>query len=133
MLSLSFECGTSTAGCSARPALRMRVNMSEMGSVIILPACFGHTRNQTVQRGFAERQTRHTELADVSVTATADGAAVHQPGWAGVTRQLGEARVITLGLQFSTHRGILLHRRRLALVALKPCFLRHKIYFSAKG
>src|SRR5690606_36657013 len=58
-------------------------------------------------------------------------------GWAGIARQLGQAGVITLGFQFSTDRGVFLHRFRLALVALFPGFLRHKnflnYYRSAKG
>ena len=34
MLSFIRECGNSTVGSNARPALRMRVNMSEIGSII---------------------------------------------------------------------------------------------------
>ena len=36
MLSFILECGISTAGSNARLALRMRVSMSEIGSVIVL-------------------------------------------------------------------------------------------------
>src|ERR1035441_9864203 len=53
-LSFIRECGISTAGSNARPALRMRVNMSEIGSVINLPAGFHYAGNQTVQRGLPE-------------------------------------------------------------------------------
>ena len=73
MLSFIRECGNSTAGSSARLALRMRVNMSEIGSlIIILPAGLGHAGNQAVQRGFAERQARTAELAQITVAAAAD-------------------------------------------------------------
>src|SRR5581483_1662330 len=126
MLSFILECGTSTAGSNARCALRIRVNMSEIGSIIILPARLRHTGNQTIQRRFAERQPRAAELPPVTPAASAHGATVHQPRWARVARQLREARVITLRLQFGAERGVFFHRLGFALVALFPCFLRHK-------
>src|SRR5215472_19316142 len=82
MLSFILECGISTAGSNARCALRIRVNMSEIGSIIKLPARLGHTGNQAIQRGFAERQTRATELAPISAAASAERAAVDHAGWA---------------------------------------------------
>src|SRR5215469_4133035 len=76
MLSFIFECGISTAGSNARCALRIRVNMSEIGSIIKLPARFGHTGDQAVQRGFAKRQTRTAELAPIAAAASAERTAV---------------------------------------------------------
>src|SRR6187399_910640 len=81
MLSLMRECGSSTVGNNARLALRMRVNMSEIGSIIKLPARFHYSGDQTIQRGFAERQPRATELAHVGVATAAHRAAVHQARW----------------------------------------------------
>src|ERR1035437_6077563 len=128
------ECGSSTTGTNAAPALRMRVNMSEIGSIKILPAGFRHTGNQTVQCGFTEGHARHPELAEEPPAAAAHRAPVDQPGWAGVTRQLRQAGVVALGLQFGAERGVFFHRLRLALVALQPCFFSHiKNYFSANG
>src|SRR5437868_1046630 len=99
MLSLVLECGTSTVGNNARLALRMRVNMSEIGSVISksflgLPTGFRDARDQSVQRGFAEREARTIELAQVTMAAAAGGAAIHQTHWARVTRQFRQAGVI---------------------------------------
>src|ERR1700754_1711621 len=82
MLSFILECGISTAGSNARCALRMRVNMSEIGSIIKLPACLRHTGNQSVQRSLAERQTRAAELAPITAPASAERAAVDHAGWA---------------------------------------------------
>src|SRR4051812_3858651 len=101
MLSLSFECGTSTAGNKARWGLRIRVNMSEMGSVIGLPTGFSDTRNEPVEGCFPELETRAGEFAQITVTTATDGAAVDHPGGTGVARQLREPGVILLRFEFS--------------------------------
>src|ERR1017187_3186520 len=133
-LSFIRECGISTVGSNARPALRMRVNMSEIGSVIKLPAGFHNAGDQTVQRGLPEGEARRGELAQITAPAAAGRAAVHQPRWAGVARQLRETGVVAPGLQFRADRGVFFYRFSFALVALNPCFLGHKIYyFSASG
>src|SRR5215469_254866 len=120
MLSFILECGISTAGSNARCALRIRVNISEIGSIINLPARLRHTRNQSIQRGFAEGQTRATELAPVATAAAAERAAIHHTRWAGVTRQLRQTGVVAFRLQFGAERGEFLHRLLLALIALFP-------------
>src|SRR4051794_9688417 len=120
MLSFILECGISTAGSNARCALRIRVNMSEIGSIIKLPTRLRHTRNQSVQRRFAERQTRTTELAPITAAASAERAAIHQAGWARVARQLRQSDVVAFRFQFGADRGVFLHRFRLALIALSP-------------
>src|SRR6266850_8578318 len=101
MLSFILECGISTAGSNARWALRIRVNISEIGSIIKLPARFGHTGNQAIQRRFAERQPRAAELPPVTPAASAHRTTVHQPRRTRVPRQLRQADIIALGLQFS--------------------------------
>src|SRR5436190_14978898 len=95
MLSLSLEWLTSTSGSNARLALRRRVNMSATGS-LILPARFGYTWDQAIQRAFPESQTGAAKLAEIAATAPAHGTTIHQTGWAGVARQLLEGRVILL-------------------------------------
>src|SRR5579872_2754470 len=62
----TFSCddGISTEGRSIATALRMRVSMSAMGSVIIKsPACLLHSGNQSVQCHVAEAQAAQFELA----------------------------------------------------------------------
>src|ERR1041385_5560785 len=126
MLSLTLECGNSTVGSKAALALRIRVNISEMGSVIILPTGFGDAWNRSVEGRFAEGHARAIELAQVAVTSPAHGAAVHESCWTRVARQFGQGGVIALRFEFRPQRGEFLHRGRLALVALQPCLLRHK-------
>src|ERR1017187_7080520 len=79
------------------------------------------------QPRLTERQTQNPELPEEPGAAAAKRAPVHQTRRAGVARQFGEAGVITLRLQFGADGGEFLHRCRLALVALLPCFLGHKI------
>src|ERR1051325_9371600 len=126
MLSLTLECGNSTVGSKAALALRIRVNISEMGSVIILPTGFGDARNQAIEGRFPESHARAIELAQVAMAPSAHGASVHEPCGTRVARQFGQRGIIALGLQFRPQRGKFLHRGRLALVALQPCLFRHK-------
>src|SRR5436190_18319875 len=102
MLSFIRECETSTSGTNARLALRMRVSMSEIGSLISLPTGFGYSRNQTIQRHFAEGQARAAEFPDERVAPAADGAAIDHAGRAGIARQLCQRRVVALRLQFGS-------------------------------
>src|SRR5687768_11699039 len=119
MLSFILECVISTSGNNALFALRNRVNMSAIGS-LILPARFGYTWDQPVQRAFTEGQTRAGKFADVGVAAAAHRAAVHQAGGARVARQLRQRGVVLFLLQFGAERGVFLHRLSFALVALQP-------------
>src|SRR5690242_195779 len=62
----SFSCdrGISTNGRSIETALRIRVSMSAMGSVIIQsPARLLHSGNQSVERHIAEAQSAQLEFA----------------------------------------------------------------------
>src|SRR5581483_7042211 len=129
MLSFIFECANSTFGNCTRLALRIRVNMSEIVSVIGLPARFGHTGNQAIEGRLAESHARAAELAQITPASSTHRATVHHPGRAGVARQLRQAGVVALGFQFRPERGIFLHRLLLLLIPLFPCFLGHKIIF----
>src|SRR5213594_1971827 len=111
----------------------MRVSMSEIGSTIKLPARFCDARDQAGQRGFAKRQTRTAELAQVAVAAATHRAAIHHPCRACVPRQLRQTRVILLRFQLGAQRGVLFHRRGFALVSFKPCLFGHTYFASANG
>src|SRR5688572_2519580 len=93
MLSFILECVISTSGSNALFALRNRVNMSATGS-LILPARFGYTWDQPVQRAFAKGQTRAGEFTDIRMAAAAHRATVHQAGRARITWQLRQRGVI---------------------------------------
>src|SRR6266498_3756389 len=97
-------------GSSARFALRMRVNRSEMGSFIILPASLRDPRNQSVQGSLAKREAGAPELAQISVAAAAHRTAINHPDGAGIARQLREAGVIALRLQLGANGGVFLNR-----------------------
>src|SRR5579863_3752032 len=99
----SLEAGTSTFGWRAWIALRTRVSMSAMGSLVIvllllnasplsaadvggawdahffLPARLRHARNLTVQRELAEAQTADAEFAQKSARPSTSPAAVTMP------------------------------------------------------
>src|SRR6185369_11083019 len=94
-----------TFGSKARFALRMRVNMSEIGS-FMLPACFGDARNEAVEGAFAEGEARAAELAQVTVAASAHGAAIDDADGAGVFGQLGKRSVVFFGFQFGAESGV---------------------------
>src|SRR5689334_23690734 len=94
MLSFILECGSSRDGSNARWALRIRVSMSEIGSVISivflvlvsrrLPTRLRHTRNQPGQRRLAKGQARAAELPQIRVPAAAHRAAIDHAGPARV-------------------------------------------------
>src|SRR5436190_21906744 len=75
------EVGISTVSCSAWLALRMRVSMSPMGSVIIVasPARLRHARNHALVRKLAQADPAYAELAEVGARAPAAAAAVVGP------------------------------------------------------
>src|SRR5262245_52187390 len=110
MPSFMREWGKSTFGSNARFALRMRVNMSEIGSTIKLPARFRHSRDQSSQCGFAERQAGAIELADIAMTPSAHRAAIHEARWTRIARQLCQPGVILFRLQLCPERGVFLYR-----------------------
>src|SRR6185369_8240179 len=133
MLSFILECGTTTVGSSARCALRMRVSMSEIGSVIVLPTGFGYTGNQAIEGGFAKRQTRTGKFAQITVASAAHGAAVDQTGRAGVARQFGQPGVIAFGFEFRAQSRVFFDRRGLLLVPFEPCLFCHIIFLRRRA
>ncbi len=78
MASLIVEKGISQLGCRAREALRIRVSMSAMGSVMLmaLPARLCHARNFTCQRELAEANATQREAANERARTAANLAAV---------------------------------------------------------
>src|SRR5688500_3012272 len=120
MLSRMLECDIVTSGNNAILALRMRVSMSAMGSLLMLPARFRYAWDQAVERRFTEREARRGKFTELPATAAAHLAAIHQAHGARVLRELREAGVIFLRLQFCAHSGVLLDRFGLPLVALQP-------------
>src|SRR5205823_14411526 len=120
MLSFILECETSTSGTNARFALRMRVSMSEIGSVISLPTGFGHAGNQTRERHFAEGHARAAEFPEERAAAAADGAAIDHADRAGIARQFRQRRVVALRLQLGSERRVFLDSFRFFPVALFP-------------
>src|SRR6266545_1244420 len=107
MPSFIRECGMAVVGSNACVALRMRVSMSEIGSVILyqLPACLRHAGDQPGERVLAEGQAGAAELAEEAVPAAGLGAAVDRAHRAGVPGQFGQGRVILLLLQFGAEGG----------------------------
>ncbi len=96
-----------------------------------LPARLRHTGDQSIQRGFAERQPRAAKLAPITAAAAAERAAI-RPHRVGLASRGNCARPAPMRVSLSIQRGarrILLHRLLLALIALFSCFLRHKSYF----
>src|SRR3954449_13269663 len=129
MLSFNLECGISTVGSKARWALRMRVSMSAIGSVIQLPTGFRYTGNEAGQGGFAKRQARTSELAQKAVTPATDAAAVDHASGTGVAGQLREPGIVLLRLQFRAQRREFLDGVYFFLVAFFPGCLCHIIIY----
>src|SRR3954462_11501190 len=92
MACFTFEEGTNTLGFSVACALRMRVSMSAMGSlmliVVLLPARLDHAGNLAAHRDLADLVAREAELAERAARAAGHGAAVAQAHGRGVARQL---------------------------------------------
>src|SRR5580765_279389 len=108
-----------TFGSRARFALRIRVNMSEIGS-FMLPACLGDARDEAVESAFAESEARAAELAQVAAAASAHGAAIDDAHRAGVFGQLGKRGVVFLGFQFGAESGVFFYGLALFIVSFNP-------------
>src|SRR6266567_6651647 len=91
-----------------------------------LPAGLRHARNQTLRGELAKRQPRDFEPANERAAAARHFATVHYPRRAGVARKLRQTGVILLRFEFGAERGVFLHRRALAFVAINPGCLCHK-------
>src|SRR6476620_2837778 len=96
----SLEAGTSTFGWRAWIALRTRVSMSAIGSLVIvlllhfLPASLGHTRNLAIQGELAEAEAANSKLAQKRARPSTTPAAVPVAAWelfdSGLVRSLSQ-------------------------------------------
>src|ERR671934_584648 len=89
--------GTSTFSCSARLALRTRVSMSAMGSLLIggSPARLDHARDLAPEGVLAEAEAAHPELPEVPPRPAAEPAAAIRP-----------CRKLRRPLRFHDQRGL---------------------------
>src|ERR1700682_4124704 len=91
MACFTFDAGTMTLTFSVACALRMRVSMSAMGSLmlidVLLPARLDHSRDLATHGDLADLVAPQTELAERAARAPGHGAAVAQPHGRGVARQ----------------------------------------------
>src|SRR5207247_3424925 len=90
---LTFDDGIVTTARSTICALRMRVSMSAIGSVMLigsslLPARLDDAGNLAAHRIFAKLVAAQTELAENAARTTGQRAAVAKPRRVGVARQL---------------------------------------------
>src|SRR5689334_19491399 len=91
MACFTFEDGTATVTFSVACALRMRVSMSAMGSLMLisclLPARLDHSRDLAAHGDLADLVAPEAELAERAARAARHGAAVAQAHGRGVSRQ----------------------------------------------
>src|SRR2546426_4441545 len=99
---------------------------SETQRLEILPARFRDARDQPCGSKFAKSESRNLEPANKRATTTADLAAIYDPGWTGVARELRKPDVIFLRFELSSERSVFFHRRALAVIAIDPGGFRHK-------
>src|SRR5687768_2106561 len=82
MACFTFDAGTTTLTFSVACALRMRVSMSAMGSLMLmfwlLPARLDHSGDLATHGDLADLVAREPELAEGPARAPGDGAAVAQ-------------------------------------------------------
>src|SRR6187549_1819523 len=91
MARFTFDAGTNTLTFSVACALRIRVSMSAMGSLMLiwglLPARLDHAGDLAAHRDLADLVAREAELAERAARAARHGAAVAKPHGRGVARQ----------------------------------------------
>src|SRR5436190_23786083 len=91
MARFTFDAGTWTLTFSVACALRMRVSMSAMGSLMLisclLPARLDHSGNLAAHGDLADLVARQAELAERAARPAGDGAAVAKAHGRGVARQ----------------------------------------------
>src|SRR5690349_3310824 len=112
MAVFSLEQGMPTSTCPTIWALRMRVSMSEIGSVMLIarssPARLDDARHFAAHRQLAQLGPAQAELAVYAARPAGQGAAVAQPGGRGVARQLLQT-----------------HARRLLVLVRRPGVVEH--------
>src|ERR1700752_3127788 len=91
MACFTFDAGTTTLTFSVACALRMRVSMSAMGSLMpicaLLPARLDHSRDLATHGDLADLVAPQPELAERAARPAGHGAAVPQPHGRGIARQ----------------------------------------------
>src|SRR4051812_4885761 len=91
MACFTFDDGTNTLTFSVACALRMRVSMSAMGSLMLisclLPARLDHSGDLAAHGDLADLVAREAKLAEGAARAARHGAAVAKPDRGGVARQ----------------------------------------------
>src|SRR5688572_29583405 len=92
MEAFSLDAGIATSVCPTIWALRMRISMSAMGSLMLmgalLPACLDHAGHFAAQRELAQLVARETELAEHAARPSGQRATVAQAHRRGIARQL---------------------------------------------
>src|SRR5450631_1693106 len=91
MARFTFDAGITTLTFSVACALRKHINMSAMGSLMLiyalLPARLDHSRDLATHGDLADLVAPQTELAERATRASGHGAAVAKPDRGGVARQ----------------------------------------------
>src|SRR5260370_37154322 len=126
----SLEAGTSTFGWRAWIALRTRVSMSAIGSLVIvlllpfLPASLGHTRNLAIQGELAEAEAANSELAQKCAGPSTTPAAVPVPAWqvfdSGLVRGFSQLGCLAGLFQLYVFRNFCGCRHLLILLLTQP-------------
>src|SRR6202171_6092881 len=125
MARFTFDAGTTTLTFSVACALRMRVSMSAMGSLmlifVLLPARLDHSGNLAAHRDLADLVAPEAEFAERAARPAGDRAAVAQSHRGSVARQrlqlgarlglglVGGLRVLQHGAQLLALLGEFLH------------------------
>src|SRR5712691_3766177 len=91
-----------------------------------LPAGLRHARDQALQGELAKREPRDFKPANERAASARHFATVDHSRRAGIARKLRQTGVILLRLELGADRGVFLHRRALAFIAINPGCLCHK-------
>src|SRR5258708_2972992 len=141
MARFTFDAGTTTLTFSVACALRMRVSMSAMGSLmlifVLLPARLDHSGDLAAHRELSDLVAPEAELAERAARAPGHGAAVAQAHRRSVARQrlqldprlvlrvVGSFRVLQHREQRFAPLGELLHGGAPFRLAVDHANLRH--------
>src|SRR5512135_3702262 len=111
-----------TVAFSAICALRMRVNMSEIGSLMLivspLPACLDHTGDFAAHRVFAQLAATQAEFAERAARTPRQRTAVAQTHRAGIARKRLQL-LARLGALFVTQLDVGNDRQQLRALGSK--------------
>src|SRR3982751_71241 len=122
MACFTFDAGTSTLTFSVACALRMRVSMSAMGSLMLmislLPARLDHAGDLPAHRDLADLVAGEAELAEGPAGTAGDGAAIAKPNGRRIAGQRLQLRArlvprVVGGLRIADDRQELLAALRI--------------------